>query len=358
MNKKTSSPILRILVTGAGAPGIQGTVYSLKTNYDSRELYIIGTDIKDFVVGKYLCDEFYTISPAKNVQNYISDLIMICQKCNVDIIFPQNTAELSLLSEYKQKFSDINVKIIVSGYKSIELANNKYKLFQIAEQQSIPVANYTLVSSFIELKKAAIELGWPNKSFVVKPPVSNGSRGVRFISENLDRKRAFYEEKPSNLYTTMDELYNTIGDDFPELIAMEYLPGDEYTVDVFRYNDTVIALPRKRLAIRSGITFAASLECNRFLIDSSVKLANSLGLTYCFGFQFKQHENGIPLLLESNPRVQGTMVMSTLAGGNIIYNSVKAVLGENIPEFNINWNTKLLRYWGAIGVTNDKYTKI
>lgn len=43
--------------------------------------------------------------------------------------------------------------------------------------------------------------------------------------------------------------------------------------------------------------------------------------------------------------------MSTLAGGNIIYNSVKAVLGENIPEFNINWNTKLLRYWGAIGVT-------
>lgn len=358
MNKEVNLSIITILVTGAGAPGIQGTIYSLKKNYDTRELHIIGTDVKDFVVGKYLCDEFYTISPAKNARNYISDLITICEKSNVNIILPQNTAELSLLSEYKQKFNEMNVKIILSDYKSIELANDKYKLFQTAEQLNIPVANYTLVSSFKELRIAAIKLGWPNKLFVVKPPVSNGSRGVRVISECLDRKKAFYEEKPSSLYITMDELYNTIGDDFPELIVMEYLPGDEYTVDVFRYDKTVIAIPRRRLAIRSGITFAASLEQNQFLIDCSVKLANSLGLTYCFGFQFKLHEDGTPLLLESNPRVQGTMVMSTFAGGNVIYNSVKAVLGEAIPDTNINWNTKLLRYWGAIGVMDDEYVKI
>lgn len=358
MSREVNLSTITILVTGAGAPGIQGTIYSLKKNYDSRKLYIIGTDVKDFVVGKYLCDEFYTISPAKDTQNYISDLITICEENNVNIILPQNTAELFLLSEYKHKFNKMNVKIILSDYKSIELANDKYKLFQTAEQLGIPVANYTLVSSFDELKLAAIKLGWPNKLFVVKPPISNGSRGVRIISECLDRKKAFYEEKPSSLYTTMDELYHTIGDCFPELIVMEYLPGDEYTVDVFRYDRTVIAIPRKRLSIRSGITFAASLEQNQFLMDCSVKLANSLGLTFCFGFQFKLHENGIPLLLESNPRVQGTMVMSTFAGGNIIYNSVKAVLGETIPDMSINWNTKLLRYWGGIGVMDDEYVKI
>jgi len=70
------------------------------------------------------------------------------------------------------------------------------------------------------------------------------------------------------------------------------------------------------------------------------------------------NEDGNPVLLESNPRVQGTMVMSTFCGANIIYSSVKALLGETIPEFEINWNTKLYRYWGAVGVNGEDVIKI
>ena len=36
-----------VIVTGAGAPGIMGTIYSLKKNYDKRSIKIITTDIKD-----------------------------------------------------------------------------------------------------------------------------------------------------------------------------------------------------------------------------------------------------------------------------------------------------------------------
>ena len=42
---------IAVIVTGAGAPGIQGTLYSLKQNYDNRSFHVIGTDINDFVVG-------------------------------------------------------------------------------------------------------------------------------------------------------------------------------------------------------------------------------------------------------------------------------------------------------------------
>ena len=55
MSKMENRPIA-VIVTGAGAPGIQGTLYSLKQNYDNRSFHVIGTDINDFVVGKYLCD--------------------------------------------------------------------------------------------------------------------------------------------------------------------------------------------------------------------------------------------------------------------------------------------------------------
>lgn len=350
--------ILKVLITGAGAPGIQGTIYSLKNNYDNRAIHIIGTDINDFVIGKYICDEFQTISSAKEKEKYLDDLLTISLKKGVNIILPQNTMELLILSENKDQFFDKGIGIVVSEKNAIELANNKYKLFQSAESKSIPITKYTLVSNFDDLKKHAIIFGWPQKKIVVKPPIANGSRGVRIVAEDFDRKKAFYEEKPSNIVTTLDELHSTLGDVFPELIVMEYLSGDEYTVDVFKNDKEIIAIPRKREIIRNGITFAASLEENKSLMDYSKTLASVTGLSFCFGFQFKMNEDGVPFLLESNPRVQGTMVMSTFGNANIIYSAIKLLLGEPIPSMNINWNTKLLRYWGAIGIQNGEFNRI
>jgi carbamoyl-phosphate synthase large subunit len=63
-------------------------------------------------------------------------------------------------------------------------------------------------------------------------------------------------------------------------------------------------------------------------------------------------ENGTPKLLESNPRVQGTMVLSTFAGANIIYAAVKHAMNEEVPAFRIKWGTKILRYWGGMGILN------
>jgi carbamoyl-phosphate synthase large subunit len=48
------------------------------------------------------------------------------------------------------------------------------------------------------------------------------------------------------------------------------------------------------------------------------------------------------------------MVLSTLAGANIIYGAVKYALGEEVPRFRIRWGTRLLRYWGGIGVYKER----
>lgn len=349
---------ITILVTGAGAPGIQGTIYALRNNYDRRNLFIIGTDMNELSIGKYLCDDFHVIAPVRQQEQYLADIKAICVQKGVDILIPQNTAELPVLALRKEEFAQCGVQILVSGFQAIETANNKYKLFQIAAENQLPVASCTLVSDFHSLQEAASQLGWPHNRVVVKPPVANGSRGIRIIAEEMNRKRLFYEEKPNHLFTTMNELHAILGDDFPELIVMEYLPGDEYTVDVFRAAGHFTAIPRKRLQIKSGITFAASLEKNDFLIRYSRQLAEAVDLQFCFGFQYKLDKDNRPLLLESNPRVQGTMVMSVLANANIIYDAIKIALGEEIREKEINWDCKLLRYWGAIGTHEHGFERI
>ncbi len=346
--------MIKILITGSGSPGIAGTLYSLRNNYDNKSFYIIGTDIDNSAIGKFLCDKFYMISPVKNEKKYLIDIKYIIKREKIDIILPQNTMELELLSKYKNKFLNLGVKIIISNLDSIIFSNNKLELMKKFKKIDLPVGEFYSVNNKKKLLEKIEKIGYPKKKIVVKPPISNGQRGVRIIDNNYDRKKMFYNEKPNNLFLPLNELLSILGDTFNELIVTEFLEGDEYSVDVFRDKQRIDVIPRIRSKIRSGITFAGETIYNQKIIDFSKKISNELNLEYCFGLQFKLDKNGMPKILECNPRVQGSMVISTLSNANIIYSSVKSILGEDVPEFKIKWNTKFIRYWGGISIFNDE----
>ncbi|MHA1754627.1 MAG: ATP-grasp domain-containing protein [Candidatus Odinarchaeia archaeon] len=345
---------LTVVVTGAGAPGIKGTLYSLNNNWENKKVKTIGVDMKDQVVGRFLCDKFYKIPPGES-DDFIPELMKICKKENVDVILPQVTRELEPLAKCKNEFNEIGVKIAVSDLKSITNANNKYKLIKIAEKAGMPTSKAYLVEKWSDLEEAAEELGFP---FVVKPPISSGMRGFRVVLKEVDLKHDFYRNKPDNTKISFEQLYHILGEKFPPLMVMEYLPGDEYSVDILSNEVEVKAvIPRRRDYIRSGITFNGTVIKKNELIHYSEVLSSKLGLKYAFGLQFKEDTHGTVKIIESNPRIQGTMVLSTLSGANIIYGAVKIALGEDVPDFNIKWGTKIFRYWGGI-IINDKVVKI
>ncbi|ACS34658.1 ATP-grasp domain-containing protein [Thermococcus gammatolerans] len=346
---------VRVLITGAGAPGIRGTLYSLKSNWDNRKITTIGVDMKGEVVGKYLCDRFYQVPPASS-EEFIPTLLDICEREEVDVVLPQVTAELYPLARYKEDFEKIGTKVAVSGYEAIELANSKKELMKIAKKVGVPYPEFYVVRTWDELESSAEKLGFP---FVVKPPVASGMRGFRIVYKNINRKEAFFKEKPDSSKVTMEELHNILGEEFPELLAMEYLPGREYSVDVLSSVDNVhVVVPRRRDTIRTGITFVGTVEKRDDLIEFSERLTLKIGLEYATGLQFKEDEEGIPKVIESNPRIQGTMVLSTVAGVNVIYGAVKLALGEELPEFRVRWGTRLLRFWGGVGVVDGEVFEI
>ncbi|MCA0931068.1 ATP-grasp domain-containing protein [Lutimonas saemankumensis] len=342
-----------ILVTGAGSPGISGTIYSLRNNYDKRKFKIFTTDMNEEVVGKFLADEFIKIPPAKQASNYLDAITNICLRNKIGIIVPQNTAELNLLSQHEENFLKNGIKVLLSSHEAINVANNKHELMNVCQENNIPVASFYLVETADDLLRSAKLLGWPDQKIVIKPPVSNGMRGVRIIDENLDLKEMFYEEKPNSLNIKMKNLLEVLGENFPSLLVTEYLPGEEYSVDVLRKDNFSIEIPRIRNLVRSGITFNGSIEKNEEIIEYCRILSKQIDLKYCFGFQFKLDAQGTPKILESNPRIQGTMIMSTLAGANIIYNGIKLLLNEEIADMEVDWNYKFFRFWGGIGAGRE-----
>ena len=148
----------------------------------------------------------------------------------------------------------------------------------------------------------------------------------------LDRRRLFFEEKPTGVYTTLENVLQDIGGDFPELIAMEYLPWLEYTLDVLcRKGQTFCVVPRARKEMTGGITTRGVIAKDKnfdVIVKTSTSIVEGLGFSYNIGIQLKENAKGIPLLLEVNPRLQGTTVMSVASGINIPEQMVAMALGE------------------------------
>lgn len=78
-------------------------------------------------------------------------------------------------------------------------------------------------------------MGYPDNKVVIKPWLSNGLRGLRIITKDVLSLDKFLNEKPSGLEINLRSLLEVLQQvRFPELLVEEYLPGDEYTVDIFR----------------------------------------------------------------------------------------------------------------------------
>lgn len=349
---KKNSP-LTVLVTGAGAPGIAGTIHALKHNPNNIPIRIVAVDMREEAVGKYLADTFYVVPSAQDPA-FISVLLEIVKKEYVDVILPQVTLELLPLTQNREQFESVGAKVVVSSYSAIQKANSKLQVMRAAEQIGVPYPQYQMTTSEQELIRAVNSFNYPAAKVVVKPPVSRGMRGFRIISAQPWDVKRFLEEKPSEVEISLEELIAILRrGSWPELIVSEYLPGAEYTVDVFRGRYLKVAIPRRRVQIRSGITFQSLTELRNDLIEYSFALAEYLDLRYCFGFQFKCGEDGTPKILECNPRVQGTMVAGVFAGFNLIYYAIKEAIGEPPDSFasrDLRDGLRFLRYWGGIAV--------
>ena len=352
---------LTILLTGCGAPGTSGTVMALRQNFDNRPVHIVGVDVNPDTPGQQLVDEFARVFPPENI-DYRTRLLDVCQRRSVDVVIPQTTREVGLLGHLVAWFADQGIRVMASSVAAS--ANNKRVCMSAAAEGGVPVPAWWSASNLQELRQT-VRRREPTVS-IVKPCVSSGSRGVRIVKpRRAFNLQWFLEEKPSNVECDLQSLSMTLsrGSVFPELLVMEYLPGREYSVDCFRGEHVQIAVPRIRTAMRDGISTDTTIVDEPELARHALVIAEQLGLTGVYGVQFRcsadaRHRGeGIPCLLEVNPRVQGTMVASVLAGANVIWMGVREVLGEPVIEApKVRIGTRCVRQWVVSEWCNDTST--
>jgi carbamoyl-phosphate synthase large subunit len=341
-----------VIMTGAGAPGARGTEYAMREGARRQgvRLRIVGIDRNPNVAARGFCDAIRVV-PSPLSPNYASELAVICRDEGAQIVVPQTTAEIEWLSAHGTELAD--VKVLVNSRYSIDLANNKIATVRVFAELGLGVPQMFETNTSEEFTEACHDLGYPDVPVVVKMPISNGMRGLRILRREPWTFERFVAEKPDGTECTFEQMLQILeaAPEWPVLMVSEYLDGDEYSVDCYRGRSGAIALPRRRDVIRTGISFATTLERREDMIRASLTAGERMGLHGVFGFQYKLRLDGYPMILECNPRVQGTMIASLATGNNIIWAAVTDLLPDQLESvsMNLDWEGgRCLRYWGAL----------
>ena len=318
-----------VLVTACGNVYMPGTAKSLKENGE-REIRLIGADMNKDDTILQMFDQYYQVPRADDAY-YLDAILDICKKEKVDVIIPIMSAELEVLSKNKDKFEQIGTKLSISEYEPLVIANNKLKLFEFMKENKIPCARFCRVRTVEDVDKAIEEIGYP---IVFKITEGSGSRGTRIIDPGKSRFDILFHEKPSSYYITLKEFKEILSErEFPEMMAMEYLPGTEYTVDMLvKDGEVKYSICRKGLNVQTSIILDGEVVDRPEVIDLCNAVAEKLKLNGNIGFDVKEREDGTPVIMECNPRATAGVSEFTASGVNLLYLCVKQNLGETLPD--------------------------
>jgi len=338
-------------MTGAGAPGAAGILKCLRFN---PSFEIVMVDANPDAVGRWLHAEFETI-PVAQEGDFVEKLISVCQRRRIHVVLPLVTKELIPLAAHKKQFEEFGTRLLVSDADSLEIANSKSRLYQFLEWRGIDVPAYRIVETTDQFAVAVEELGFPGNRVAFKPSLSNGSRGFRVLANDIDEHVLLFYEKPNSTYIShADALRILSAKPFPELLVTEYLPGDEYSVDcLVDHGEPRLVVPRLRRKMINGISVEGTFIRDENIIAYCSAIIKELKLHGNIGIQVKKSTQGKPLIVEINPRVQGTIVAGLGAGVNLPVLAIKQELGLPISndELQVKWGTRFSRYWSEVFYT-------
>lgn len=303
-----------VLVAGVGGGG-HGMEVLKAFKMASHNYKIVATDMWENSFGLSETSYRYVIPPASS-DDYISLLLKICKKENVQAIATGSEPELKKVAKNSQIFEDIGVKVLLNPYEVIERCTDKYALMNFLNKNGVKCANYFLYESERDIDNI--------KSYpvVIKPRIGGGSQYV-FVAQDKEEAKFFsnylrkYGFEPLiqeyvgdyNEEYTVGILYADKGK-LVSSIAMKRLLGSGLSTRQI-VNDPKT---KKRYVISSGISQGVIDEF-KGVRKQAEKIASLLGVNGPVNIQCRNTESGI-IPFEINPRFSGTTGPRSTVGHN------------------------------------------
>ncbi|GGA71552.1 carbamoyl phosphate synthase [Pseudoclavibacter endophyticus] len=290
---------IRVLVTGAGGPAGVAVIRSLLRR---GEFDVVAADMDGWASGLYFVGpDNRRIIPPGLAEGFFDAVAAIVDADGVDVVVSTVDAELSSLAARRDELGAV---LAAPSADALATCLDKWVLVRAcAAHARVPE------STLLDADGIARERAFP---VIVKPRRGSGSRGVRLV----ESRAALEREAPDD-----------------DQLVQEYLPGDEYSVDVFMdaAGNAIAAVPRLRARVDSGVAVAGRTVRDDELERTAAACARAAGIVGVANVQLRYDVAGVPALLEINPRFSGAMPLTVASGVDMPSLAVDLALGRSLP---------------------------
>ncbi len=317
---------------------------------------------------KYCSGRLLYPSPRRHPDQFIEFLLREVQRNRYDCLFPMEEETLLLVAKHRSEISK-HTYLLIPDLEKIEFVRDKGNLIRFAEAHGIPVPETYEFSSgelpptltlphkglcrnsvhgsrtsprteygLLKINDLAVrpELvegqtanydtvskgGGESEGYVIKPRISSGSFGIAYVKKRED----------------LASSYQSVHQRYPFPLIQEYIPDGEGTFGLSALFDessnVKAAFVHKKLrmypvrggpsTLREGVEHPQIMEIGLSLLKS----LNWVGIAMA---EFKvDPRDGIPKLMEVNPRFWGSLQLAIFSGVDFPYLVLRMAKGEKV----------------------------
>lgn len=273
---------------------------------------VIATNTDEGAPGMSAADVSCVV-PAASDARYLDELVRVCVQYEVRMLFSLHDWEAPFIASNLKRFHDVGTIPVVSRPEVIGLCLDKLQTRDYAVRNGI--AHPFTVTNPDEAGRAILA-GNLSVPFLIKPRFGQGSLGIHTIWDEADL--AIYHTLLMKRMRSVDSNRLLAAAGRNSLIYQEIIEGEEYGLDVV--NDLrgkyVTCFVKRKFAMRAGETDAAETVSDPMLERLGKRIGTTLGHVGLLDVDVIVRD-GVPYLLEMNPRFGGHYPFSHMAGANI-----------------------------------------
>ncbi len=298
---------MNILILSAGSRN--KIVQYFKNEIAKEGGSVIATDCSLLAPAIYDADKYYIV-PRIDAEGYIEKILDICKSESIDTLISLIDPELSLISENIEKFRAINVNPILSDNNSVELAFDKYKMYQFAKNNGFKTAKSYIDKDVFYADLDANKINFP---VFVKPFKGSASINISKVESKEEIDLLFSE--------------------YDDLMIQEFMTGQELGVDVYIdliSKETVAIFIKEKIKMRAGETDKSRSVKNEKLFEIIKDFVSKSGFIGVIDIDIFDN-NGEYYISEVNPRFGGGYPHAYESGVNfpkLIINNINGVIND------------------------------
>jgi len=262
---------------------------------------------------------------------YVPALLKLVRRHEVGLVVPLTDLDLRCLARQRKKFADLGCTVMIGSEEDVKLCRDKARSNELFGKAGLGTIRTC------DLKEFRADPFYP---CFVKP-----IRGSAGIGAGIIRNER--------------ELQTHVATHGDVLLVQEYIPGQEFTIDVYRDRQGRVrcVVPRQRLAVRTGEVAKGITVKDEALIAAATELSGLLGSIWgVFCCQCRRRKGDVPRFFEINPRFGGGAPLSIAAGADLPLYLLQEVLDLPITATvgDFTANLLMLRYDEAVFLSAEE----